>query len=50
MLAVALLVMTLLATGFGALRLPVSLLWNNSDDALRQIWLTIRLPACCWRW
>ncbi|MGK3186437.1 iron ABC transporter permease [Enterobacter sp. Tr-810] len=44
MLAVALLVMTLLATGFGALRLPVSLLWNNSDDALRQIWLTIRLP------
>ena len=44
MLAMALLVMTLLATGFGALRLPVSLLWNNSDDALRQIWLTIRLP------
>ncbi|MDR7939784.1 iron ABC transporter permease [Enterobacter soli] len=44
MLAVALLMMTLLATGFGALRLPVSLLWNNSDDALRQIWLTIRLP------
>lgn len=44
MLAVALLVMTLLATGFGALRLPVSLLWNNNDDALRQIWLTIRLP------
>jgi iron complex transport system substrate-binding protein len=41
MLAVALLVMTLLATGFGALRLPVSLLWNNSDDALRQIWLTM---------
>ncbi len=44
MLAVALLGMTLVATGFGALRLPVSLLWNNSDDALRQIWLTIRLP------
>jgi iron complex transport system permease protein len=44
MLAVALLVMTLVATGFGALRLPVSLLWNHSDDALRQIWLTIRLP------
>ena len=44
MLAMALLVMTLVATGFGALRLPVSLLWNNSDDALRQIWLTIRLP------
>ena len=44
MLGVALLVMTLLATGFGALRLPVSLLWNTSDEALRQIWFTIRLP------
>ncbi|MDY0920470.1 iron ABC transporter permease [Leclercia sp. CFBP8987] len=43
-LAMALAVMTLLATGFGALRLPVSLLWSNSDEALRQIWLTIRLP------
>ena len=37
-------VMTILATGFGALRLPVSLLWQDGDDALRQIWLTIRLP------
>lgn len=37
-------VMTILATGFGALRLPVSLLWQGGDDALRQIWLTIRLP------
>jgi hypothetical protein len=26
------------------LRLPVSLLWNGTDEALRQIWLTIRLP------
>jgi len=43
-LAMALAVMTLLATGFGALRLPVNLLWSNSDEALRQIWLTIRLP------
>ncbi|MDU1026104.1 MAG: iron ABC transporter, partial [Leclercia adecarboxylata] len=43
-LAMALAVMTLLATGFGALRLPVSLLWSGSDEALRQIWLTIRLP------
>ena len=43
-LAMALAVMTLLATGFGALRLPVTLLWSNSDEALRQIWLTIRLP------
>lgn len=44
MLALLLALMTLLATGFGALRLPVSLLWNHSDGALRQIWLTIRLP------
>jgi len=43
-LATVLTVMTLMATGFGALRLPVSLLWNGSDEALRQIWLTIRLP------
>lgn len=44
MLALLLAVMTLLATGFGALRLPVSLLWRDGDEALRQIWLTIRLP------
>ncbi|HGN9373510.1 TPA: FecCD family ABC transporter permease [Citrobacter pasteurii] len=44
MLAFLLGVMTILATGFGALRLPVSLLWLDRDDALRQIWLTIRLP------
>ena len=43
-LTATLLLMTLLATGFGALRLPVSLLWNNSDEALRQIWFIIRLP------
>ncbi|HGU9822230.1 TPA: FecCD family ABC transporter permease [Enterobacter cancerogenus] len=43
-MALFLAVMTLMATGFGALRLPVSLLWNSSDEALRQIWLTIRLP------
>ena len=43
-LAFMLVVMTILATGFGALRLPVSLLWLDGDDALRQIWLTIRLP------
>lgn len=43
-LAMALALMTLLATGFGALRLPLSLLWSGSDEALRQIWLTIRLP------
>ncbi|MFH7905737.1 FecCD family ABC transporter permease [Enterobacter cloacae] len=44
LLAALLAVMTLAASGVGALRLPVSLLWTGSDDALRQIWLTIRLP------
>lgn len=43
-LALMLALMTLLATGFGALRLPVTLLWSGTDEALRQIWLTIRLP------
>lgn len=43
-LALTLALITLLATGFGALRLPVTLLWNGTDDALRQIWFTIRLP------
>lgn len=44
LLAALLSLLTFTATGFGALRLPVSLLWNGSDEALRQIWLTIRLP------
>jgi iron complex transport system permease protein len=44
LLALSLALMTLLASGFGALRLPVSLIWSSSDDALRQIWFTIRLP------
>ncbi|MEG1421535.1 MAG: iron ABC transporter permease [Citrobacter sp.] len=44
MLAATLVVMTVVATGFGALRLPVSLFWRDGDDALRQIWFTIRLP------
>ncbi|WP_431624192.1 FecCD family ABC transporter permease [Enterobacter chuandaensis] len=44
MLTAILSIMTLAATGFGALHLPVSLLWGGSDEALRQIWLTIRLP------
>ena len=43
-LAMTLALMTLLATGFGALRLPMTVLWNGGDEALRQIWLTIRLP------
>jgi iron complex transport system permease protein len=29
--------------GWG-IALPISLLWNGTDEALRQIWLTIRLP------
>ncbi|RNT36128.1 FecCD family ABC transporter permease [Enterobacter roggenkampii] len=44
MLAALLVVTTLTASGIGALRLPVRLLWNGTDEALRQIWLTIRLP------
>jgi iron complex transport system permease protein len=42
-LLVLLLLLTLAATTFGALKLPLDLLWNG-DSALRQIWLTIRLP------
>ncbi|HDR2780972.1 FecCD family ABC transporter permease [Enterobacter sichuanensis] len=44
MLTAILIIITLAATGVGALHLPVSLLWNGTDEALRQIWLTIRLP------
>lgn len=44
LLAALLSLLTFTATGFGALRLPISLLWSGSDEALRQIWLTIRLP------
>lgn len=44
LLAGLLTVMTFMATGFGALRLPVNVLWSGSDETLRQIWLTIRLP------
>ena len=44
LLAGLLTVMTFMATGFGALRLSVNVLWSGSDETLRQIWLTIRLP------
>ena len=44
LLAALLSLLTFTATSFGALRLPVSLMWDGSDEALRQIWLTIRLP------
>ncbi|WP_312947967.1 iron ABC transporter permease [Superficieibacter sp.] len=36
--------LTLAATTQGAMSLPLRSLWHTSDDALRQIWLTIRLP------
>jgi iron complex transport system permease protein len=35
--------LTLAATTFGALKLPLDLLWRG-DGVLRQIWFTIRLP------
>ncbi|MGU3412844.1 FecCD family ABC transporter permease [Enterobacteriaceae bacterium C23F] len=35
--------LTLAATTFGAMKLPLDILWHG-DSALRQIWLTIRLP------
>lgn len=38
-----LLLLTLCATTFGALKLPLNALWHG-DSALRQIWFTIRLP------
>jgi iron complex transport system permease protein len=38
-----LMLLTLCATTFGALKLPLDLLWRG-DSALRQIWFTIRLP------
>jgi iron complex transport system permease protein len=34
---------TLCATTFGALKLPLDILWHG-DSVLRQIWFTIRLP------
>jgi len=38
-----LMLLTLGATTFGALKLPLDLLWHG-DSVLRQIWFTIRLP------
>ncbi|MBV8043710.1 iron ABC transporter permease [Pluralibacter sp.] len=38
-----LLLLTLAATTFGAMKLPLEALWQE-DGMLRQIWLTIRLP------
>ncbi|WP_414164983.1 FecCD family ABC transporter permease [Superficieibacter sp. BNK-5] len=36
--------LTLVATTQGAMALPLKSLWHPGGDALRQIWLTIRLP------
>ncbi|SEL18258.1 iron complex transport system permease protein [Kosakonia sacchari] len=36
--------LTFLASTQGAMHLPLTSLWQAGDDALRQIWLTIRLP------
>ena len=35
---------TLMASTVGAMQLPLASLWPSGDEALRQIWLTIRLP------
>ena len=35
---------TLMASTVGAMPLPLASLWHSGDEALRQIWLTIRLP------
>ncbi|WP_404603102.1 FecCD family ABC transporter permease [Raoultella planticola] len=36
--------LTLFATTFGAMPLPLASLWPPGDEVLRHIWLTIRLP------
>ena len=43
-LLLLLLALTTLATTLGAMPLPLTSLWQTGDEALRQIWLTIRLP------
>lgn len=43
-LGLALLALALVATNMGAMRLSISVLWQAHDDALRHIWLNIRLP------
>ncbi|MEN0579827.1 iron ABC transporter permease [Phytobacter palmae] len=35
---------TLMASTVGAMSIPLASLWHSGDEALRQIWLTIRLP------
>jgi len=40
----ALLVLALVASNLGAMRLSIAVLWQVHDEALRHIWLNIRLP------
>ncbi|VTO12085.1 Hemin ABC transporter, permease protein [Klebsiella variicola] len=40
--------LTLFATTLGAMRLPLVNLLPSGDEMLRHIWLSIRLPRCCW--
>jgi iron complex transport system permease protein len=44
LLGLALLALALVATNLGAMRLSITVLWQAHDDALRHIWLNIRLP------
>lgn len=44
LLALLLVGLMLISATFGAMRLPLTSLWLPGDEALRQIWLTIRLP------
>lgn len=43
LMGLALLAVALVATNLGAMRLSMAVLWQH-DDALRHIWLNIRLP------
>ena len=44
LMTLLLIVLTLLATTLGAMRLPLASLLPSGDEILRNIWLTIRLP------
>lgn len=43
-MVLGLVTLTLIAAGFGAMRLPLSLLWSGGESYLREIWWNIRLP------
>ncbi len=44
LLGLTLLILALVATSLGAMRLSIAVLWQAPDEALRFIWLNIRLP------